>query len=127
MRYFTLVVLLVAAVPAWASGPKAVVKAEPKPQFDGIHHKNFNGNVIGLQLPAQPPAPPIPFITSRELIALLCPDVEIASRLFGFELPRSGFSNSTTEILESVRDAILPTRGVGQALFDGLERLPQRR
>jgi hypothetical protein len=106
MHRFALVILLVATVPAWASGPKTVVKAEPKPQYDDI-------NLVGWQRPKlRLPAPP--FISRRELITLLRPDVEIASRLLGFDLPRSGFSNTSTEVLQTVRDEIFPNWGGGR-------------
>jgi hypothetical protein len=121
MRTVAVAILLVATIPAWASGPKTVVKAEPKQQFDGIHHKNFNGNVVGLQIPAPQPPRPVPFFTSRELITLLCPDAEIANQLFGLgDLPRSGLADRTADCVRSLRRAIEP-------LFDdGTEQWPPR-
>jgi hypothetical protein len=125
MRCFALVALLVVTIPAFGSGPQVSARAEPaKPQYDGINHKNFAGNMVGLQLPKLR----LPFVTSRELITLLCPDVDIPSRLLGdFDLPSSGFSFSTSEVLRSVRDAILPNRGVGQTIFEAIDRNTFRR
>jgi hypothetical protein len=121
MRTLALVVLLVAAIPAWASGPKMVVKAEPKPEYDGIRAK-FKGNVVGFQMPKL--VAPLPFVTSRELIMLSCPDLVIANRLFGgLSLPRSGFSRATDEALETIRQAIFPRPWGVLETFDGLRRL----
>jgi hypothetical protein len=118
MRTFAIAILLFTTIPALASGPRPVVKSEPKPPYDGI-----KGNLVGWQAPKiRLPAPP--FISSRELIMLLRPDVEIANRLFGgLNLPRSGFSRAADEALEAIRGAILPSRWDVLETFDLLQRL----
>jgi hypothetical protein len=75
MRYAAvLAIILALELPTYGSGPARTEKAVAAAKaFDGVNHRNFVGNIVGLQLPTPKP----PLLTAANLKMLVIPELAI--------------------------------------------------